>query len=281
MLLNKSNVMKTLRNHQILFDAECPMCNLYTSAFVKIGMLESHGRLAYQDLPREACPLLDRQRAADEIALVNLNTGRVTYGIESLFKVLATSLPFLSPLFGFKPFAWCMSKLYALVSYNRRVIIPVTLSTDSFVVQPTFKLHYRILYLFITWSLTALILSNYAIILNPIIPKGNLYREYIICGGQIIFQGFIISLIAKDKRWEYLGNMMTISFAGGLLLLPLLILSKFVLLPPFLCSFWFLAVAGLMFLEHIRRCSLLKIGWKLTASWTMYRLGVLIIILFA
>ena len=67
--------MKTLNNHLILFDAECPMCRLYTNAFVSTGLLEKDGRMAYQELPADACPILDRQRAADEIALINQQTG--------------------------------------------------------------------------------------------------------------------------------------------------------------------------------------------------------------
>ncbi len=35
--------MKTLHNHVIFYDADCPMCNLYTNAFVKTGMLDSNG----------------------------------------------------------------------------------------------------------------------------------------------------------------------------------------------------------------------------------------------
>jgi len=42
-------VMKTLKNHMILFDAECPMCRVYTHAFVKTGMLDHNGRSSYQE----------------------------------------------------------------------------------------------------------------------------------------------------------------------------------------------------------------------------------------
>jgi predicted DCC family thiol-disulfide oxidoreductase YuxK len=146
--------MKTLMNHQILFDADCPMCGLYTKAFVKTGMLEKEGRIPYQNFPQEACPMLNKQRAADEIALINNETGEVTYGIESLFKVLGNSAPILRSLFGFRPFIWLMRKVYAFISYNRRVIIPADQATSDSVVQPTFKLHYRLFYLLFTWLIT-------------------------------------------------------------------------------------------------------------------------------
>ena len=241
-------------------------------------MLDNDGRAAYQELPAQACPMLDRQRAVNEIALVNQDTGEVTYGIESLFKVFAVSIPVLKPLFVFRPFVWLMSKIYAFIAFNRRVIIPAPVAANSFELQPTFKLNYRLAYLFFTWLLTAIVLSAYARLMPGLLPGGSLYREYLICGGQIFFQGTIISIIRKNKRWDYLGNMMTISFGGALLLLPVLLLAQLLNLHPIVCAAWFMGVAGLMLLEHIRRSKLLELGWILTTSWVLYRILVLLLI---
>ena len=272
--------MKTLANHQILFDAECPMCKMYTKAIVSAGILDQNGRAAYQEITEESCPMLDRQRAVNEIALVNQETGEVTYGIESLFKVMAVSLPVLKPLFSFKPFVWLMAKVYAFISYNRRVIVPPQTSTDRFQLQPTFKLKYRIAYIVLAWVVTSLVLSAYANLLSAVLPSGNAYREYVICGGQVLFQGLIIYVIDKTKTWNYLGNMMTVSLAGALLLLPVLLLSKLIVLDTVFCTAWFLMVAGTMFLEHIRRCTLLGLRGGMTVSWVLYVLIVSAIILY-
>src|ERR1700759_1782821 len=133
--------MKTLQNHVILYDAECPMCKVYTHAFTTTGMLDSQGRAPYQDMPEFACPIVDRQRAVNEIALVDKTTGEVRYGIDSLFAVIGNSCPILNPLFKNKPFSWIMRKLYAFISYNRKVIIPAP-KGHNHAIQPTFKLHY-------------------------------------------------------------------------------------------------------------------------------------------
>ncbi|WP_428327604.1 DUF393 domain-containing protein [Mucilaginibacter sp.] len=271
--------MKTLENHVILFDSECPMCKAYTNAFVKSGMLNDNGRAAYQQMPENICPVINKQRAANEIALVNIETGEVTYGIKSLFRVIGTALPVFNPLFAFEPFIWLMSKIYAFIAFNRRVIIPTGKTNDSFAFQPEFKKHYRIAYLLFTWFFTGYILTAYAHLLVGIVPLGNPYREYMICGGQIIFQGIVISTFARDKLWNYLGNMMTISFAGSLLLLLLLGISCLFSIPPLLAVMYFLAVAGLMFLEHIRRSKLLNLGWIMTITWALYRVAILIMIL--
>ncbi|ASU32565.1 thiol-disulfide oxidoreductase DCC family protein [Mucilaginibacter xinganensis] len=272
--------MKTLENHMILFDGECPMCRVYTKAFVKTGMLDANGREPYQNRIDDVCPLIDKQRAVNEIALVNLSNGEVTYGVTSIFKILGNACPIFGPLFAFRPFTWLMSKLYAFISYNRRVIIPADESGNSFSYQPTFKIHYRIAYLLFTWFFTGYILTAYAHLLTPMVPLGSTWREYMICGGQVLFQGAIISAFAADKLWNYLGNMMTISFAGSLLLLLPLGLNSWFNMPPLFFALYFLMIAGLMFLEHIRRTKLMELGWTMTITWALYRIMLLAVILF-
>ncbi|QNK64636.1 DUF393 domain-containing protein [Pedobacter sp. PAMC26386] len=273
--------MNTLSNHLILFDAECPMCQLYTKAFVHAGMLDKEGRCAYQDFPVAQCPVLDRQRAANEIALIDLETGNVSYGIQSFFKIFSVNLPFMKPLFEFRPFIWLMRKVYAFISYNRRVIIPAAFTEKSFQLQPSFRLDYRIAYLIFSWAVISCILSGYARLMNGLLPEDHIYREYLICGGQLLFQALIVSRmnISKQMKWDYLGNMMTISFGGALLLLPGILIAHWVQLPAVVYAAYFMGVAGLMFLEHIRRTGLLKLGWTLTMSWALYRFVILLIIL--
>ena len=263
--------MKTLKNHVILFDAECPMCKVYTRAFTSTGMLDNDGRTPYQTLPTFSCPTVDRKRAVNEIALVNTTTGEVSYGIDSLFKVISNSFPIFKPLFAFKPFNGAMRKLYAFISYNRKVIIPAPKTTT---LQPTFSLKYRIAYLIVATLTAAFILTRYARLLPY---PGNAYREYLVCTGQLLFQGFVVTMIAPAKRWDYLGNMMTISIAGSLLLLPALAIHP----NPTIATIWFAATATAMLLEHLRRTKLLGLGKLLSATWLLYRISLLAAIMLA
>jgi hypothetical protein len=272
--------MRILKDHLILFDGECPMCSVYTNAFVKTGMLDTAGRTDYQHGTDAFCPVIDRQRAVNEIALIDLQTGDVTYGVKSLFKVIGNSCPAFVPLFACRPFIWLASKLYAFISYNRRVIMPAVDEAGGFAWRPSFKLHYRIAYLLFTWFCTGYILTKYTSVLAPVISTGGVFREYAICGGQILFQGMIISTLAREKLWAYLGNMMTISFAGSLLLLVVIGLNQLVKLPSADLTACFLTIAGLMFLEHVRRTKLLNLGNILSITWVLYRVVLLIIILF-
>lgn len=272
--------MKSLKNHLILYDAECPMCRLYTRGFTGAGMLDPAGAQPYQQIPQEICPYVDLQRAVNEIALVDTVTGEVSYGIHSLFKVLANAIPVFGGLFAMKPFIWLMTKIYAFVSYNRKVIIPAEVSESNAVPQPAFKLRYRIAYLTFSWFVASYILTRYVGLLEGMVPAGHQWREYLICGGQLLFQGAMISLVNRGKKWDYLGNMMTISLAGALLLLPALLMAQWYALPALFYTLYFLVIAGLMFLEHFRRMKILKLGVVPTLSWLLYRIMVLLLILF-
>lgn len=148
-------------------------------------------------------------------------------------------------------------------------------------IQQSLKWTYRIAFLIFTWFVTGFILTAYVELLKELMPVGHAYREYLICGGQIVFQGIIISFLFPAQRWTYLGNMMTISFAGALLLLPGLLLAQYLILPVIFYALYFMGVAGLMFLEHIRRTRLLKLRNTLTITWVAYRIMILLIILLA
>lgn len=232
--------MKTLNNHLILYDADCPMCDLYTGAFVKTGLLAVDGRAPYQQVAAGTCPNVDRQRAVNEIALVNRETGEVTYGIKSLFKIAGNACPVFNPVFKFQPIIWLFSKLYAFISYNRRVIVPARIKTNNNELQPTFNLNYRIAYLLFTWLATGCILTHYVGLMNGVVPQGNAWGEYYICGSQIIFQGIVLLLLNRDKLWDYLGNMMTVSFAGALFLVIVTSLGKLIHLTPTVYTLFFL-----------------------------------------
>lgn len=271
--------MKTLHNHVILYDAECPMCNLYTGAFVRKGLLDAGGREAYQHYSGTSCPNLDWQRAVDEIALVNQATGEVTYGVESLLKVCANAMPVIAPLLRWKPFLWLARKAYAFVSYNRRVIVPAPVSESRFAYQPSFNIGYRIAWLVFAWVATSCMLSSYTGLLIGFLVKGAFWREFAICGGQIFFQAAVIAVYRKDKTWDYLGNMMTISLAGALGLFIALVICLCFKLGWITGALCFLLTVFLMFLEHIRRSRLLGIGYLLTATWILYRVIILFILL--
>lgn len=270
--------MKTLAHHVLIFDNKCPLCRAYTGAFVKTGMLDEHGREPYNNASAETCSRLDMDRARNEIALLNTKTGQVYYGIDSLFRIIAHAFPVFAPLFRFKPFRELMKIVYSFISYNRKVIIPAPVEKDSCI--PDFNLPYRWAYIVFTWLVTSLVLTEYSKLLQGVLPPSHFFREFLICGGQIVFQSITLYFISRKQIMTYLGNMMTISFAGGLLLLLIMGIGKLTgLFSPMLYTLLFLGTAGLMFLEHWRRMKVLGILWLASISWVVYRLLVLSVIM--
>jgi hypothetical protein len=275
--------MKTLKDHVIIYDDECPMCpmcDLYTGAFVKTKMLDEKGREPYSWLPSSLKQHIDTRKACNEIALVNYRTGSVTYGVDSLFTILGHRFRFLKPLFLFTPFRLLMKHVYSFISYNRRVIIPAEKFDGKNSCTPDFNLKYRVLYIVFTWLATSFVLNAYSLLLSPLMPTSDIYREFLVCGGQIAFQAVTILFLKRDRLIHYLGNMMTISFAGAMLLLPALAIHNLAFVSsPYFYAGWFLVVAGLMLVEHVRRMKILNIHWTASVSWVLYRIIVLLVIL--
>ena len=270
--------MKTLKKHVIIYDDECPLCDLYTGGFVKSGMLDAKGRTPFRSLDVRIENMIDRKRACNEIALVNEENGHVLYGTESLCAIIGHSYPFLNGLFRFRPFVWLINKLYSFISYNRKVIIPGTTFEATNSCVPVYNRTYRWAYIILGCLFTSIILNAYSSLFYTVLPPSTFSRELAICSGQIIFQGAVINLLRKDRVLHYLGNMMSISVMGALLLIPMLIINSFAGVNVLVALGWFGLVVGLMFLEHWRRVKILEIHWVASVSWVIYRLIVLWII---
>jgi hypothetical protein len=115
--------------------------------------------------------------------------------------------------------------------------------------------------------------------LGEYVPASNYGREFFICGGQILFQAFILWKIKFQDKMDYLGNMMTISLVGSLLLGIGIVIGKlFNILSADFYLIYFGFVVFLMFLEHYRRAKLLNLGVTPTLSWILYRVIILIVI---
>lgn len=271
--------MSTLEDHTLLYDADCPMCRIYTGVFVKHGWLDKRGRQPFQELPEDWKATLDEERAQSEIALINRKTKEVSYGIDALFRIITNKLPVFRSLFAVQWLRWFIQRCYFFISYNRKVIAAVKPSAGVRACVPAYNFKYRVAYLVFAWLFTSFILNSYAALMVGIVPAGNIYREFLVCGGQMIFQGIVISCVASEKRMDYLGNMMTVSVIGALLLLPAFLLHRLLPVVPALGFVaYFLLVASIMLLEHMRRCKLLGVGLLPSVSWVVYRLLVLAII---
>ena len=271
--------MKTLENQTLLYDEDCPLCNLYTTGFVKSGMLDQNGRKSYCELSAEEQNFVDLKRAPNEIALVDNKNKTVIYGIDSLIKVVGFSFPLIEKISNLKPIHFILKKIYSFVSYNRKVIIPGNAKEENKLqCTPDFNYKYRFLFIGFALVVTTFILFGYSnLILN--FPKNTITRELILAFGQIVFQSLFLFKLDKQMIINYAGNLMTVSLMGSLILSPILILSHFINLPQMIILSWFGVTVFIMFLEHSRRIKILKLPFYLTFTWVLYRIIALILIL--
>lgn len=269
-------------NTTLVYDSNCPLCRMYTKAFVSAKLLDGAGRVSFQEITNEGTiKLIDWNRARNEIPFVELNEGNVYYGVDALLKILGSRFAFFRWFAGRKPLVTASKKLYSFISYNRRVIIPGAQKCGRFTSGPEFSLPFRLIYILFTWVMTAFILTSYTLNMESLTGSSGHGREFLICGGQLMFQTIFLFILKENKEniFEYLGNIMTISFAGALALLPVHFAGKLISLPAEAFAFYFLIVAGLMLLEHYRRMKLLRMPMLLTATWVLYRVLILIVIL--
>ncbi len=263
--------MKTLTNHTIIYDAQCPLCKVYTGYFVQTGMLEQDGRAPFNEHTLNQFSNVDWNRAKTEIALVDRTNHTVHYGIDSLSTILGHRFPIINTIMGNQSIRWFIQKLYFFISYNRKVIATGKAFEEEHLCAPPMNYTYRWLYIAFAWLITSVVLTSYSALLHPIVPTTAFGREFLICGGQILFQGVIVFSIRPQRLIHYLGNMMTVSLMGALLLLPAMLIGLFYQSPIFFLLYFFIVVAW-MFYEHGQRVKTLGIASLVSFTWILYRL---------
>ncbi|MBA3665469.1 MAG: hypothetical protein H0W61_14835 [Bacteroidetes bacterium] len=142
---------------------------------------------------------------------------------------------------------------------------------------------YKTGYIVFAAVFTSSILLLYSYLLKGLIPSSNLFREYCICFGQLLFQGTLLLLFSKKEMiLNYLFEMMKVSLIGAFLLSPVLVSA--ILFFPFSPGLYyylgyFFVIVLYMFFNHKKRVKELQAAWWLTYTWVLYRFIVLLIIL--
>jgi hypothetical protein len=269
--------MNTLQNYKLLIDADCPMCRLYGNAFEAKGLIEKGTCSPYQTIDLSIANLVDMNRAKNEIAFVNTLNSEVVYGLDAFKLIITNSYPMLKPFSNLKILDCIGRRVYRFISTNRKVIVPAKIAVDAKVnnCNPALNVKYRLIYILFVALFSSLIIYHYSISINLMMGwESSIFRELIMCFGQIGWQSLFLHKILKDKRLDYLGNMMTVSLIGTILLLPMLFFNT----SPIVHLGYFMMVVFVMLLEHLRRCRILEIGFIPTVSWVSYRLAFLLLI---
>jgi hypothetical protein len=141
----------------------------------------------------------------------------VYYGIDSMIKILACQFPLIGHLMKFKPLYWLMSQLYNLISFNRKIIIPVSCKKLPSC-NPGKNWFWRISFVLMCLIPACLLLNDpIAVITNG---RQSAFLSTMLLTAQIPFQLLICALIRERNTYDYIGQLSFVtSIAAHLLAL--------------------------------------------------------------
>jgi hypothetical protein len=216
--------METLATKAIIYDSTCPMCNLYTRAFVKIGVLGKQGRVSFQEADASTMQLLDLNRARHEIPLVDTTSGEVLYGLDSLTLILSNIFPFTGRFITTAAFKNFFKPLYNFISYNRRVIAGSPIESCGFNCGPDFNLGWRLRLIALGMCFTAASIYAFAVLTGI----SNIWMLF-----AFVFAYFILLMAVNltgnktyEQKWDYLGHLATLGIIESTVFLFTALLAK-------------------------------------------------------
>jgi hypothetical protein len=266
--------MKSLPNKAIIYDDQCPACQLYTSGFVKWGLVEQQNRIPFTQITHsETVSQLDLQRAKHHIPLIDLKGGETLYGLDALVFLLNQKIPFLKALLSIKPVYSFFSGFYNIISYNRRIIIPAYSPASGFDCSPDFSLRYRIYFIALAVAIASIITYGFGASLShfPGSVIGGL--DMLLMAGtgwvvQILVALCVPVLFQPRQRINYIAHLGVIMVIGVLILLPGMCLNAFTAYQyPVIPVISVLLSSGPMLWQHISRVRHLRLNQIWTIGW--------------
>lgn len=274
-----------MKNKILIYDDNCPLCNWYSSQFVKLGFLPKDGRKAFSTLEEKYLLHIDFDKSRNEIPLLDVQTNEVLYGIDALLEILNSKIPYIKTIGNIKPIYWLLRKFYKFISYNRKVIVAVKCGPGAIDCAPDFNYFYRALFMLLFLSTnTALLFPFHKIILSPL-PFYHISIWQLQAGHlALVAMNCLLSLRFNwQKMFDYLGQINMLALLTNLFLLPLFALVKIIGAHPLLITVWLIAVSLFIFKEYFRRMEFAGIipNNKWIASFNMAGMTGFILFLFS
>ncbi len=268
--------MKTLENHTIIYDAECPLCNAYTQGFIKYKMLDINGRTAFQQFDFDNNTEIDKTKAANKIVLFNSETNEITYGLPSLIKIIGFNYPNLAKLANISVIHFVLSLLYSFISYNRKMIAPSKITNENSG-NPSINLPHRIAFIACCAILVHVIVTWYfQRFLLPFMHLRFNLPDVVLFLAQFPFQALVFYLFKQNNFYDYAGQLAFVSALAAFGLLIAGIAFKVLLYFHFDIQFLGIITYGaafmFMFYEHLRRVKLYNWSIWICVSWIVFRL---------
>lgn len=263
-------------NYTLLYDEACPLCKWYTGLFLKYGLLNEKGRMAYQQLNTTVYPMVDLEKAKDKIACIDQTTGKVVYGIDSLLTIIGQRFPWIQKIGSWRIIHFLLSIFYNFISYNRKIIANSKKNTIECACDPSKNYPYRIAFLILislaTWAIVDSFFTSYLaefLIKTPI-------NDGVLLIIQLVFLYVFFQLFRQNNSYDYLAHVVFVSFLGALLLgvatISLSLLHYLEFDTSLLAPVAYGAVILFMFLEHKKRLE--RNNWTawMSVTWVLFRI---------
>ncbi|MGB0521556.1 MAG: hypothetical protein ACPGJS_01285 [Flammeovirgaceae bacterium] len=267
--------MEPLSDKVIIYDSHCPLCHWYTGEFVKRGILDETGRMPFDCLTAAASQHIDEHKSRHEIPLIDLKGGKTLYGIDSLIYLLSKKFNFVGKLMSHRPLYSFFKGLYAVISYNRRIISGADKRKEQYTCEPDFNLKFRIIFIAFAFVVASYVAMGFGNALAEFLPEKYQYfastRMFLITSTGWIISAGISYFFLNFRIWvDYLGHLATIMLIGVLMFLPWLLLSKLFsgVYPITLLIGMFISLV-FMAIQHKKRVSVLQIGQRWTLVWIL------------
>ena len=228
-----------MKNKIIIYDDACPLCEWYTTAFIKYGLLDKDGRKPFSQIDQSIIAKIDLERACNEIPLVDMQTFEVLYGIDAMAEVLHNTFPFVKPIVKLSPVNWFLKKTYKLISYNRKGIVAKVPKVNGFTCAPSYNYNYK--KYFIAFCFVIAILLMYGLFKKTFPICSDLV--FGISGAMVLFSIFIQNKNVLEFIMQWQLQLMIIC----VMLIPAALLGQVSTLGALL----FASIVAILFIKHI------------------------------
>jgi hypothetical protein len=200
----------------IVYDQSCPMCRLYTKGMVATSKEGCTARVGSNQLTdREVVSRIGPQRARHEIPMVDLDGGETIYGIDTWAYAFGHKSHHLTYLLSLSWLRSILQRLYAFISYNRRIIITSAPGRWQLLdLQPEFRLSYRIPFVLLLFGLVSVL---FCVILGSAWPIIGLITTQLLFVS--LFLTFTKSANATETWLDYAGHLGMSLLIGGVVVL--------------------------------------------------------------
>ncbi|GAB2579390.1 thiol-disulfide oxidoreductase DCC family protein [Spirosoma areae] len=200
----------------IIYDESCPMCRLYTKGMVAADSSGCLNRLSNNQITNDLLiNQIDKERARHEIPMIDLDGGETLYGVDTWTYALGQHNPQVEKLLSVNWLRAILQKLYAFISYNRRIIVTSAPGRWQLLdLQPDFRLSYRLAFVLLVLGVVSSL--HYAVAGSFVWPVFGLL------GGQLSLVSLYLRLTKQTQFLEtlldYTGHLAMSLLLGGIVM---------------------------------------------------------------